>query len=83
MKTVFPVAVVVAMFLPGIALANVSTFIWTYGGGTDPVYAFGTLTATPDVSIAGAYDIIGGPGVPLAPGGTSGGGQGTRIDSTG
>jgi hypothetical protein len=44
-------------------------FNWTYGGGTDPVYASGTLDAVPDASISGAFDILSG--------------SGTRADSTG
>jgi hypothetical protein len=50
-------------------VASAESFDWTYGGGTDPVFASGTLDATPDASIAGAYDIIDG--------------SGTRTDDTG
>ena len=32
--------------------AVADTFDWTYGGAGDPVYAYGTLIATPDASIA-------------------------------
>jgi hypothetical protein len=63
------VAFAALALLPGAALANIQEFSWTYGGGADPVYAFGTLTATPDASITGAYDILGG--------------SGTRITSAG
>ena len=61
--------VLLLVFLLPLPLLADTTFSWTYGGGTDPVYAHGTLVATPDASIAGAYDIISG--------------SGTRIDSTG
>lgn len=50
-------------------LASAESFDWTYGGGTDAVFASGTLDATPDASIAGAYDILDG--------------SGTRTDGTG
>jgi hypothetical protein len=49
--------------------AFAESFDWTYGGGTDPVFASGILDATPDASVAGAYDIVDG--------------SGTRTDSTG
>jgi hypothetical protein len=42
---------------PGFAFADV--FDWTYGGGTDPVYAWGTVTAVQDGS---QWDITGGSG---------------------
>lgn len=51
------------------SVASAESFDWTYGGGTDPVFASGTLDATPDASIAGAYDILDG--------------SGTRTDGTG
>jgi hypothetical protein len=45
MKSVLLVTVAVAMILPSIALANISTFSWTYGGGTDAVSGSGSLSA--------------------------------------
>jgi len=62
-KTVFLVAVGVAMFLPGTAFANISTFNWTFGGGGEPVSGSGSLTAVAYPSIGGAYVITGGSGV--------------------
>jgi len=54
-----------------LALAGISTFTWTYGGGTDPVYAYGTLTAMPDQSgTPGLYDIVGGSGFRIDGSGT-------------
>ncbi len=53
-------AIAATLAIAPAALAD--TFDWTYGGVGDPVYAYGTLTATPDASIAGAYDILGGTG---------------------
>ena len=52
------------------ATADTYTFDWTYGGGTDPVYAYGTLSATPDASIPGAFDILGGTGTRITSQGT-------------
>jgi hypothetical protein len=63
MKRITILSVAAALCLPGLALADISTFTWSYGGGTDPVYAHGTLTATLDPSSTpGLYDIIGGSG---------------------
>jgi hypothetical protein len=52
-----------AIIVPSFALADSPvTFDWTYGGGSDSVYGFGTLTATLDPSNNGTYDILGGSG---------------------
>jgi hypothetical protein len=59
-----------AMALAIMPAALADTFDWTYGGGTDPVYAYGTLTATPDASIPGAFDILGGTGTRITSQGT-------------
>ena len=47
-NAVFPMVIAVAVLIPGVASADI--FDWTYGGASDSVYAYGTLTATPDPS---------------------------------
>jgi hypothetical protein len=61
LKRVFPTAVAVAMCLPSLALADVN-YVWSFGGGTDTVSGYGTLTAALVPSIPGAYMITGGSG---------------------
>lgn len=65
------IALAAALAITPAAIAGpVVTFDWTYGGSTDSVYAYGSLTATPDASIAGAYDILGGTGTRITTQGT-------------
>jgi hypothetical protein len=69
MRLSYVAALLSCMMIPVCAVASPATFDWSYGGGTDPVSAQGTLLATADGSVAGAYDILSG--------------SGTRTDATG